>query len=101
MTQKVGEGDKNEMFDHIFSSPTSLFAPPKVLSKEKVTQKQHLRFTYTYRLIEAIFFHRREKIRQRNKKNKRIVSFRELFCMLAVGCNLTGFNSLASVLTII
>ena len=55
MTKKVGEGDKNGMSDYIFSSPTSFFAPPKVCSKEKVTQKQHLKTKYTYGLIEAIF----------------------------------------------
>ena len=55
MTKKVGEGDKNEMSAYIFSSPTSFFAPPKVCSKEKVTQKRHLRMTYTYGLIVAIF----------------------------------------------
>ena len=55
MTKKVGEGDQNEMSDYVFSSPTSFFAPPKVCSKEKVTEKQHLRMAYTYQLIEAIF----------------------------------------------
>ena len=55
MTRKVGESDKNEMFYCILSSPASFFAPPKLCSKEKVTQKQHLRMTYTYGLIEAIF----------------------------------------------
>ena len=34
---------------------TFFFAPPKVCSKEKVTQKQHLKAKYTYELIEAIF----------------------------------------------
>ena len=55
MIKKVGKVDKGGMFDFIFSSPTSFFAPPKECSKEKVTQKQHLRMAYTYELIEAIF----------------------------------------------
>ena len=55
LIKKVGEVDKSGMFDFIFSSPTSFFAPPKLCSKEKVTQKQHLKTKYTYRLIEAIF----------------------------------------------
>ena len=53
--EKAGEGDKNGMSDYIFSSPTSFFAPPKLCSKEKVTQKQYFKTKYTYGLIEAIF----------------------------------------------
>ena len=53
--EKVGEGDKNGMSDYIYSSPTSFLAPPKLCSKEKVTQKQHLKTKHTYGLIEAIF----------------------------------------------
>ena len=52
---KVDEVDKSGMFDLIFSSPTCFFTPPPLCSKEKVTQKQHLKTKYTYGLIEAIF----------------------------------------------
>ena len=53
MTKKVGEGDKNGLSDYIFSSPTSFFAPPKLCRKEKDTQKQHLRMTYTSVYVTA------------------------------------------------
>ena len=33
------------------------------------------------------YFHRSENIRQRNKRNKQIVIFRELFCISTFGCN--------------
>ena len=54
--KRLDEADKNEVSDFIFSSTTSFFAPPLLCSKEKVTEKQHSRMTYTYALIETIFF---------------------------------------------
>ena len=56
LVKRVGKVDKNGMSDFIFSSPTSFLALPPLCSKEKVSQKQPLRMTYTYALIEAIFF---------------------------------------------
>ena len=43
LVKRVGEADKNGMPDFIFSFPSSFFATPPLCSKEKVSQKQHLR----------------------------------------------------------
>ena len=68
--KKVGQADKNGMSDFSFSSPTSFFAPPRLGSTEKVRQKQQLRATYTYALIEAIFFFLYQGENKRNKEEK-------------------------------
>ena len=66
----------NEISDYIFSFPTFFFCPCKVVvcSKEKVKQKQHLRMTYTYGLIEAIFsIGARKKDKETRKINRSLV----------------------------
>ena len=58
------------------------FAPPPQCSKERTLKND------AYLLPNlGQYFHGSENIKARNKKNEQMVSFRELFCVSAVGCN--------------
>ena len=73
------------MSDFIFSSPSSFFASPPLYSKEKVIQKQHLRMTYTYALVEVIFFHRGEKQDKETRKINRSILSESCFVFRQLG----------------
>ena len=76
---------KNGMSDFIFCSLTSFLALPPLCSKEKVTQKQHLRLMYTHVLIEAIFFIGRRKKDKETTKIKRYLVSENCFVFQKLG----------------
>ena len=56
-----------------------------ISAKEKVTQKQYLRMTHTYDLIEPKCRRKREN-KIKRKRNKHIASLRRPFCIILPFC---------------